>query len=68
MVLTVKARDMASYDYSDANGNGFKGYELEKGTYVLRLGEDIHNDIATVDTRLPKIYKLKRTTPRALKS
>lgn len=59
VVLTVKARDMASYDYSDANGNGFKGYELEKGTYVLRLGEDIHNDIATVEYTVAEDIQIK---------
>ena len=40
--LTVSLEDMASYDYSDANGNGFKGYELEQGVYTLYIGENAH--------------------------
>lgn len=35
LTLTVNLQDMASYDYADANGNGFKGYELEDGDYNL---------------------------------
>lgn len=29
LTLTLNTRDMASYDYNDANANGFKGYEVE---------------------------------------
>lgn len=42
VTLAVRLRDLASYDYSDANGNGFKGYELEKGKYTLYIGRDAH--------------------------
>ena len=45
LTLTVKAEDFKSYDYSDANGNGFKGYELEEGTYELKLMSDAHTTI-----------------------
>ena len=31
ITLTVDADDFKSYDCYDKNGNGFKGYELEKG-------------------------------------
>lgn len=41
--VKVPAYYLASYDYSDANGNGFKGYEVEHGTYILWAGEDAHN-------------------------
>lgn len=37
VTLTLDTRDMASYDYLDANHNGFAGYELDAGTYVLSL-------------------------------
>lgn len=30
---------MASYDYNDANNNGFKGYELDAGTYSLSFNK-----------------------------
>ena len=43
--LGVSLRDMASYDYSDANGNGFKGYELEAGRYELSLRRDAHSPV-----------------------
>ena len=32
VTLSVKARDMASYDFNDSNQNGFAGYELDPGT------------------------------------
>lgn len=42
LTLTMKVRDMASYDWNDANGNTFKGYELEAGTYNVYIGENAH--------------------------
>lgn len=32
----------ASYDYRDANGNGFSGYELEAGEYTLYVSRNAH--------------------------
>lgn len=40
--IQVNLQDMASYDYADANGNGFKGYELENGTYKLFASNTSH--------------------------
>lgn len=40
--LSFKVSDMKSYDYNDANNNGFSGYELEKGNYTLTLRTDSH--------------------------
>ncbi|WP_322152886.1 glycoside hydrolase family 3 N-terminal domain-containing protein [Paratractidigestivibacter sp.] len=34
--------DVASYDYNDANGNGFSGYELERGRYTVELKRNAH--------------------------
>ena len=44
-VVTVKftAQEMASFDWNDANKNGFTGYELEAGDYVISLRTDSHN-------------------------
>ena len=42
VTLEVAARDMASYDCYDANGNGFAGYELDPGSYVLSVRHDAH--------------------------
>ena len=47
--ISFKVRDMASYDYSDANHNGFKGYELEAGNYEIKLMSDAHNMIEKVN-------------------
>lgn len=40
--ITILAHDLASYDWSDKNENGFEGWELEKGTYVLSARRDSH--------------------------
>lgn len=48
VTVVFKAQDMASYDFSDANFNGFKGYELEAGDYEVKLMTDAHNVIDTV--------------------
>ncbi len=42
VTLRVSARDMASYDAYDANGNGFAGYEAERGAYRLLVNRDAH--------------------------
>ena len=42
--LSCNIRDMASYDYSDANRNGFSGYELEGGNYILRIMRNSHDE------------------------
>ena len=43
LTLSMKVSDMASYDCYDKNGNGFCGYELEKGTYSLTLRKNSHD-------------------------
>lgn len=40
--LSLDVRDMASYDYSDANGNGYSGYELDEGTYTFSVMRNSH--------------------------
>ncbi len=42
LTLKFKAEDMRSYDYSDANANGFSGYELDAGDYIIKLSTDAH--------------------------
>lgn len=46
--------DVASYDCYDANANGFAGYELEAGDYVVELKRDVHtlDDCAGARTTL----------------
>jgi beta-glucosidase len=43
VVVELKVSDMYSYDWSDANGNGFKGYELEAGAYNIIAAHDAHD-------------------------
>ena len=40
--VSMSVRRMASYDFNDANGNDFKGYELDKGEYTIYIGSDSH--------------------------
>ena len=40
--LSFYLQDVANYDFSDANKNGFKGYELDAGKYSLFLGKSAH--------------------------
>lgn len=42
LTVSFRTEDMASYDYNDANKNGFAGYELDEGTYTLSLRRDAH--------------------------
>lgn len=42
LTLTLDVKNMKSYDYADANENGFSGYELEAGDYNIIVGSDSH--------------------------
>lgn len=42
LTLSFKPYDFASYDCYDMNKNGFKGYEVEKGEYVVTFRSDAH--------------------------
>ncbi|MDD2957297.1 MAG: glycoside hydrolase family 3 N-terminal domain-containing protein [Lachnospiraceae bacterium] len=42
VMLTVYEQDMASYDYSDANKNDHKGYELDEGDYEFKIMKNSH--------------------------
>lgn len=42
ITFTTDVSEMYSYDWSDANGNGFKGYELDSGTYNIIVAQDAH--------------------------
>ena len=42
--IKVTPYDFASFDSEDANGNEFKGYELEQGNYTFYLGSDAHTN------------------------
>ena len=42
VTVTFNGYDFASYDYSDANGNDFRGYELDAGEYVVKVMRNSH--------------------------
>ncbi len=50
--LSLKAADMKSYDYADANENGFKGYEMEAGAYTVFVSANAH------EPRAQAVYSL----------
>lgn len=41
--IEVDPYSFASYDYSDANGNTFRGYEQEHGDYVFHVSKNAHD-------------------------
>ena len=58
-VLTVRftAQDMASYDWNDANDNGFSGYELEAGDYVISVNRNSHEVVDSVTRTIAEDIK-----------
>ena len=44
-VLTLRVRlgEIASFDYNDANNNGYKGWEIEAGSYTFSLRTNSHD-------------------------
>ncbi len=43
LTISVDVEDLACYDAYDLNNNGNKGYELDAGSYQLKLMTDSHN-------------------------
>ena len=60
VTVKVKVNDMAAYDYSDANSNGFKGYELEAGSYDIKLMRDAHNVIDSLSYEIESDIKIDK--------
>lgn len=54
MTLSVKVRDMASYDYADVNKNGFKGFETEEGVYGIKISRNAHDAVIEKEYSVPK--------------
>lgn len=48
LTLAFDPYSAASYDYRDANANGFTGYELEAGDYTLYVSRNAHDAVDTV--------------------
>ena len=43
VTLSIPVKSMASYDWDDANGNGYKCYELDAGDYNFYVGGNSHS-------------------------
>ncbi|MDR2741414.1 MAG: glycoside hydrolase family 3 C-terminal domain-containing protein [Treponema sp.] len=43
VTLEAPVYSLASYDYNDANRNGFRGYEAESGTYQISVRKNAHD-------------------------
>ena len=46
--LSFHIQDVANYDFSDANNNNFKGYELDGGEYELSVNKNAHEAYESV--------------------
>lgn len=62
VTITFSAYDLASYDYNDANGNGFSGYEVESGDYEFTLGKNAHDAYDSVKTTLENSIQIAEDT------
>lgn len=59
--IKLNVSDMYSYDWSDANLNDFKGYELEQGEYKIVVASDAHEAAqraANPDNEFTKVYNI----------
>ncbi|MBP5253858.1 MAG: glycoside hydrolase family 3 C-terminal domain-containing protein, partial [Lachnospiraceae bacterium] len=46
--LTFAVKDLANFDYNDANANDYCGYELEEGDYKLSIRANSHVELDAV--------------------
>ena len=58
--LTFDTQDVANYDFSDANGNKFKGYELEKGKYAVMLMKNAHEQFDSFELTVSNNIKYEK--------
>ncbi len=69
--LDFYIQDQASYDFTDANGNGFTGYELDPGDYKVTLNKNAHEVYDEVNFRVTQSgikYKYDRVTGSEVKN
>lgn len=58
--IEIDPYDIASYDYSDANANGFKGYELEKGDYIFCVSKNAHESVEDLTVNLSEDVRYEK--------
>lgn len=63
LTLSFALSDLASYDYSDANANGFAGYELDPGDYAFTLRRNAHTPDAAEGARVTCRLRHNRQFP-----
>ena len=65
VTLTFSLYDIASYDYNDDNGNGFKGWETEAGEYKIHISRNSHSwaDNNTAMTRTFTVPQISGNAP-----
>jgi len=69
LTLTIYEQDMASYDYSDANGNGKRNYELDAGDYEFKLMKNAHEMIDSKSVTIAEtVYDADRVTKAAVEN
>ena len=59
ITVSMKVRDMASYDYNDANADSIYGYELDPGEYTVYVGDGSH--VWADESAAKKVYDLSDT-------
>ena len=52
LTMRVRMGDIASFDYNDANSNGYKGWEIEAGDYTFSLRTNSHDEFGTITSTL----------------
>ena len=65
LTLTFNTQEVANYDFSDANGNGFMGYELDGGDYQISLNKNAHVEIENINFKVAEggiKYEVDRIT------
>jgi beta-glucosidase len=67
VTITIDPYTIASYDYNDANKNGFSGYELEAGAYTFSVSTDAHNAVETFSCTVAQSIKYETDTTTGTK-
>ncbi len=57
LTIEVNPYYLASYDYKDQNGDGFKGYTLDKGDYKFSIRTDSHTSVKDFSVNLAETIK-----------
>lgn len=59
VTVEFNVQDFAAFDYNDADKDNYKGYELQAGTYSIKVMEDSHNVADQYDFKITAEQQLK---------